>query len=104
MGLDDDEAPARFTQVHCRFQVIGYIGGKPELAETFPRRADAERYAAKATGPRGYERCEVRDTMAHKQRQSDDPHADPIEPTSAGVEWCDTCETVHAIEPRACQS
>jgi hypothetical protein len=64
-GSDDDpyEPSPRFTQVHSRFQVLGYIGGEAELVETFQRRDDAIACASRLVGPKQYERTEVYDTM-----------------------------------------
>lgn len=61
---EDDDAPVRFTTVHSRYHVIGYIKGEGELVETHQRRADAFRHAAASIGPKDYERTEVYDSMA----------------------------------------
>jgi len=55
-----------YKHVHCRYQVLGYIGVEGEIVDVHQRRADAMRHAAACLGPRGYERTEVYDSMARR--------------------------------------
>lgn len=65
LGEEDDDVPVRrFTTVHSRYHVIGYIKGEGELVEMHQRRRDAFKHAAASIGPRDYERTEVFDSMA----------------------------------------
>lgn len=54
----------RFTTVHSRYHVLGFIGGEGELAETCQTRTEAFRVARAYLGPRDYERVQVFDSMA----------------------------------------
>lgn len=63
-GVDLAKA-ARFTQVHCRYQVIGFLDVEDagELVETYAKRVDATRRAEAEVGPTRFRRTEVYDTM-----------------------------------------
>ena len=64
--LRGGDALSGYKHVHCRYQVLGYIGVEGEIVDVHQRRADAMRHAAACLGPRGYERTEVYDSMARR--------------------------------------